>query len=170
MYGSVYPETFENKNNNYEERIKNLAIKIKDLQTLFSSDNNNYNSEDQLEKLEKDLFSLMFALNQSNEGEKKNLIGKTNLLREQLIMLRNWEIAKVEDEQSEALDIITILNTIFLPLGFLTSFFGMNFASMGEGSMKNKKGTVLGWSLYKVIAVMLLSVGITGTTLYYIKK
>jgi Mg2+ and Co2+ transporter CorA len=46
----------------------------------------------------------------------------------------DFKINKIQHEKTK---ILTIISTIFLPLGFIVGFFGMNFKSMGVPSLKN---------------------------------
>jgi magnesium transporter len=40
------------------------------------------------------------------------------------------QLALVERSQNQVIQRLTILSTVFLPLNFLTGFFGMNFAHL----------------------------------------
>lgn len=46
----------------------------------------------------------------------------------------DYKINKIQHQKTK---ILTIVSTIFLPLGFIVGFFGMNFKSMGVPSLKH---------------------------------
>ena len=52
------------------------------------------------------------------------------LLREQLVQLREFYQAQVSAAQNETVTLLTVLTAIFAPLTLLTGWFGMNFAGM----------------------------------------
>lgn len=71
-----------------------------------------------------------------------------NVFKEKLINIQDEYIIKQLDQleriikfqlnalQSKKRDYFTLANLIFLPLGFIVGFFGMNFRSMGTPSLK----------------------------------
>ena len=74
-----------------------------------------------------------------------NRINKINELLE--LYLKN-EKAQLHYEQTTNLDLLTRINTIFLPLGFIVNFFGMNFAV--------KHNPILGWKYGFIFVIILL--------------
>lgn len=52
------------------------------------------------------------------------------LLREQLVQLREFYQAQVSAAQNETVTLLTVLTAVFAPLTLLTGWFGMNFAGM----------------------------------------
>jgi Mg2+ and Co2+ transporter CorA len=76
-----------------------------------------------------------------------NYMNKIYLLKKQNFEnSKNYTILQHLQEylqyQSQKLDslkttILSLISTIFLPLGFITGFFGMNFGSMGNPDIKN---------------------------------
>jgi len=70
--------------------------------------------------------------NEKYRGEKVDEYNKTmDKIKSELDLL-NEELQRETDEnQSYTLNMLTLVETIFLPLGVLTGYFGMNFSSMG---------------------------------------
>tara|TARA_A100001011_G_scaffold233425_1_gene241472 strand:- start:2313 stop:3191 length:879 start_codon:yes stop_codon:yes gene_type:complete len=70
--------------------------------------------------------------NEKYRGEKVGEYNKTmDKIKSELDLL-NEELQRETDEnQSYTLNMLTLVETIFLPLGVLTGYFGMNFSSMG---------------------------------------
>ena len=64
--------------------------------------------------------------------------------------------------------IVTVITTIFLPLGFLVGFFGMNFKSMGCPSLESGIYSIKNAELFVVI-ILGLSAILTILVLYYLK-
>ena len=59
-------------------------------------------------------------------------------------MLQDWNDDMDDEDRNESLDILTLTEIIFLPLGFLTGYFGMNFTTMGMvGHNVDKKGILM---------------------------
>ena len=102
-----------------------------------------------------------------------------NKLRERVIYLR-----KITDKLSKSLkfkmeqnthiniDTITQITFVFLPLAFITSYFGMNFTRMGMvGYNMNKKG-ILMWKHghWFVICLLIVSALLASIILYLIKN
>lgn len=75
------------------------------------------------------------------------------------------------DEENKKLNnlkmtVISALGTIFLPLGFITGFFGMNFNSMGNPTLK--KGILAVKHVDKFIITLSVFSIIIVSALYYI--
>ena len=75
------------------------------------------------------------------------------------------------DEENKNLNnlkmtMISALGTIFLPLGFITGFFGMNFNTMGNPTLK--KGILAVKHVDKFIISLSIFSIIIISTLYYI--
>ena len=57
---------------------------------------------------------------------------KLKLLSSEINDLDKYHSNILKLKKKKALDILTIINTIFLPLTFITGYFGMNFNSMSN--------------------------------------
>lgn len=75
------------------------------------------------------------------------------------------DVLKYENEKLNHFKstVMTLVNTVFLPLGVLTGFFGMNFASMGNPdikkgilSVKNSETFVFGLMFFFFIVTLLM--------------
>lgn len=85
----------------------------------------------------------------------------------QLLETYNNQLSNIS--QKNSIDILTVINTIFLPLALITGYFGMNFKSMGAPSLKTgvlafKNGQLL------VFFLFVLSILLTLLLFYTMKK
>ena len=95
--------------------------------------------------------------NQMNEKDLKILENKVKYLDHNIHLLNQYINMTSDYSSSKNLDKLTILNTIFLPLGLICSYFGMNFKSMG--SPTGKKGILtIKNSNYFVILLFVISI------------
>lgn len=63
-------------------------------------------------------------------------------------------LALVNNRMNEVMKVLTIISTIFIPLGFFTGVYGMNFANMPE--LQARWGYPLLWGLFITIALGML--------------
>ena len=85
----------------------------------------------------------------------------------QLLETYNNQLSNIS--QKNSIDILTVINTIFLPLALITGYFGMNFKSMGAPSLKTgvlafKNGQLL------VFFLFVLSIFLTLLLFHTMKK
>ena len=157
----------------HENTLSIVAKKIQDLQKSLAEGDFYEAQVDKLRVYEKTVFDTLYKIDTILIDNKKHkkfeelskeqkaiqekaqfLFSRAKFLREQIEMLHRWYYHHDDKKQNETLDIITVTEIIFLPLGFLTGYFGMNFAAMGEGTMKEKKGTIFGWSHSFILLIM----------------
>lgn len=124
---------------NSEENITNLYKKIKKTKKFTHEKINNYLKE-------------VFELKIKNIENLKNY----------KILNHMQDILEYENDKLNTfkMTIISAIGTIFLPLGFITGYFGMNFRSMGSPSlktgiltMKNVERFILSLSIFSIIIV-----------------
>ena len=89
----------------------------------------------------------------------ERLRGDVQLLRENILQLRELYQARQDARQNKIMGILTVVTTLFLPLTLLTGWYGMNFAHMPE----------LHWE-YGYPAVILVAVLIVVLEILYFKK
>lgn len=106
----------------------------------------------------------------SNEQYRDKKIENYEKLMEKMkgaLDLLNEELKRETDEsQAYTLKMITLIETIFLPAGVLTGYFGMNFSSMGghvgkghvpaAGILGLKYGQGLVWGILLLCAIVIL--------------
>jgi magnesium transporter len=69
-------------------------------------------------------------------------------------------LSSVSNRMNEVMKVLTIIATIFIPLGFLAGIYGMNFKFMPELEWR--------WGYFLVIGLM-ISAGL-GMVIYFKKK
>ena len=81
-------------------------------------------------------------------------------LREVLASVNDLYLSSLGMRQNEVMKVLTVVGTVFLPLGFLTGLYGMNFAYIPELGFR--------YGYFALWAVMLALA--TGTLLYFRRK
>ena len=96
----------------------------------------------------------------ANYGRRTELLqNHVQLLRENVVQLRELYHAQLDAQQNQVTMVLTIVTTLFLPLTLLTGWYGMNFAYMPE----------LQWR-YGYLIVIVLSVCIILLEVWYFKR
>lgn len=62
----------------------------------------------------------------------ERLQNHVQLLRENILQLREWYQSRMDAWQNRVMCILTVVTTLFLPLTLLTGWYGMNFVNMPE--------------------------------------
>ena len=107
-----------------------------------------------------------------SEKKIKEMKDKLEKIKESLDLLKEDVELETEISQNYILNMMTIVETIFLPLGVLTGYFGMNFSAMGGHVGADHKADtrgVLGWR-YGVHLVWIISIVMAGSLLYAMKR
>ena len=89
----------------------------------------------------------------------ERLQNHVQLLRENMLQLRELYQSKQDARQNKIMGILTIVTTFFLPLTLITGWYGMNFAYMPE----------LKWR-YGYLAVIIVALIIAAGEIIYFKK
>ena len=89
----------------------------------------------------------------------ESLQAETQLLREYASQIASEYQAQIDIGQNRIMKVLTVVTTLCLPLSLIAGWYGMNFAGMPE----------LQWA-YGYPAVILLSAGVLGLSLWYFRK
>ena len=91
---------------------------------------------------------------------------KMDKMKDSLDLLNEELQRETEENQSYTLNMLTLVETIFLPLGVLTGYFGMNFSSMGghvgkghdpaPGILGLRYGQGFVWGIMLICIIMIL--------------
>ena len=77
-------------------------------------------------------------------------------LRDLASGLLDTYLTQVSHRMNEVMKVLTIMSTIFIPLGFLAGLYGMNFANMPELHFKYGYFMLLGFMAVAVVSMLLL--------------
>lgn len=80
-------------------------------------------------------------------------------LREVIGSTSDLYLTSLGIRQNEVMKVLTVVGTLFLPLGFLTGVYGMNFAVMPELAVP--------WAYFALWAVM---IGVAATTVWFFRR
>ena len=92
--------------------------------------------------IRKKIFKVNFKIHELElltRGNNKNLEiikKKIKFMHENFKLINDYNKQILQRNKKKAIDTLTIVNTIFLPLALITGYFGMNFKSMGAPSNK----------------------------------
>ena len=82
------------------------------------------------------------------------VIENLDLMRALSRGLQDMAISSMSYRMNEIIKILTIVSTIFVPLTFITSLYGMNFEYMPE--IKSKYGYIAVWCLMLGVALFMI--------------
>jgi magnesium transporter len=91
---------------------------------------------------------------------------RTDIYREQCSDLMSTYLTMVSNRMNEVMKVLTIIATLFIPLGFIAGLYGMNFNP--EVSRWNMPE--LDWTLGYPFALGLMAVLAGGLLLYFWRK
>ena len=106
-------------------------------------------------------------LNSQNDNKKTDtrvlfIKKRLEIIVNNLQLVDDYNSKILQNNQKKSIDTLTIVNTVFLPLALITSYFGMNFKSMGcpstsSGIFTIKYGQVLVFILFIIISSVIIS-------------
>lgn len=131
---------------NLEEIEKNMLVLEKQVSDLdnkisFEKPDHEYiaNARFTINKLKLFLELKILGLEINQEEHKKklqNIMKRIHIVDKNLEIIKDYNTSLHNKRQTKALDTLTIVNTIFLPLTLIVGYFGMNFKSMGCPTIK----------------------------------
>ena len=104
--------------------------------------------------------NLMISRNDviTNEAEFDVTLEK---MKKNIQIIDKYETRNLVLGQKKSLDILTLITLIFLPIGAIVGYFGMNFGSMGNPIGNNKGILNVKYGQGLVFALFFISIGIT---------
>ena len=143
---NVFHEVHNIHLKNLEEIEKNMLVLEKQVSDLdnkisFEKPDHEYinNARFAINKLKLFLELKILGLELHQEEHKKkleNIMKRLHIVDKNLEIIKDFNIALHNKRQTKAIDSLTIVNTIFLPLTLIVGYFGMNFKSMGCPTIK----------------------------------
>ena len=131
------------------KEIKNIInlLEETDDEILHDKIKDNKVLTEKLFNLHKKIFILNLKIHQlelkyPRDEKVKILIKKMDFILENFNLLNDFNKEILQQNKKRAIDTLTIVNTIFLPLALITGFYGMNFKSMGVPSLKKGVFTI----------------------------
>ena len=104
----------------------------------------------------KRLLYIQLAYNQMT-SQTSQTTNKLATLTDSMNLITEYENRETQTSQKKSLNVLTYISIIVLPLTLITSYFGMNFGSMG--AVAERKGILaLGWGQGFVFVLGTLSV------------
>ena len=95
----------------------------------------------------------------SFEARAERLYNHVEMLREYVLQIREMYQTQIDVSQNHAMNLLTVVTSLFLPLSILVGWYGMNFPGMPE----------FGWK-YGYPTVILISILIIVLEILYFKK
>jgi len=90
------------------------------------------------------------------------LIELLDVYREMCSDLRDYHLSIMSGRMNEVMKVLTIIATIFIPLGFIAGVYGMNFDPDLPGNMPELK-----WPYGYVLALCLMLLAAGGMVFYF---
>ena len=143
---NVFHEVHNIHLKNLEDIEKNMIVLEKQVSDLdnkisFEKPDHEYisNARFAINKLKLFLELKILGLELHQEEHKKrleNIMKRLHVVDKNLEIIKDFNTALHNKRQTKAIDSLTIVNTIFLPLTLIVGYFGMNFKSMGCPTIK----------------------------------
>lgn len=92
----------------------------------------------------------------SIEEKASRLCAEVNLLRENLVRIREAYQARIDLKMNSTMKFFTVITTLFLPLTLITGWYGMNFQNMPELSSPYGYPAVIAVSVTVVLICILI--------------
>ena len=131
---------------NLEEIEKNMFVlekQVTDLDNKISFEKTDHeyiaNARFAINKLKLFLELKILGLELHQEEHKnklENIMKRLHIVDKNLEIIKDYNTSLHNKRQTKAIDSLTIVNTIFLPLTLIVGYFGMNFKSMGCPTVK----------------------------------
>lgn len=93
------------------------------------------------------------------------LVDLLDTYREMCSNLRDYQMSMISNRMNEVMKVLTIIGTIFIPLGFIAGLYGMNFDTKYPANMPE-----LAWPYGYPFAVGLMSVVALGMLTFFWRK
>ena len=167
MSHSIDPSTYNI--DSLDKDIDSIIATLLDIddKILFKKNINDKKLESMMHDLRKKIFQVNFYLHKLELTDSNNNALIKQLKKKHEFMLQNYELINdyskqiLEKDKKKSMDTLTMVNTIFLPLGLITGYFGMNFKSMGshthsKGILSFPHGQTLVITLFVTIALFIL--------------
>lgn len=100
--------------------------------------------------------SLRISFFKSIEDKADRLCAEVNLLRENLVRIREAYQARIDLKMNSTMKLFTVITTLFLPLTLITGWYGMNFQNMPELSSPYGYPAVIAVSITVVLICILI--------------
>ncbi len=93
------------------------------------------------------------------------LVDLLDTYREMCSNLRDYQMSMISNRMNEVIKVLTIIGTIFIPLGFIAGLYGMNFDTKHPANMPE-----LAWPYGYLFAIGLMAVVSFGMLAYFWRK
>lgn len=145
-----------NKNIN-EKDIKQLMNELYKLKKMYITEK--LSLENKYKNVSKDENMLSLSLYQNNSLNNNNI--------KLLNAIENYLHYKINEIESRKRHILTLTNLIFLPLGIIVGYFGMNFKSMGNKGIRNGILSIKYANIFTIILFLISTIFVISMYYYY---
>ena len=82
-------------------------------------------------------------------------IDTVEMFRDMLSSMRDMYLSSLTNRMNEVIKVLTVISTIFIPITFIASLYGMNFINMPELHWQHGYEMVLAFMLVIVIIMLI---------------